>query len=98
LDRNHDAEIRYLDCNREQRIFVARRLAELPIKLKELAEEFEVSRERVRQSATNAVPSGRRAQRLHPAPTRAVRPPPNVVNCWKILCRQCRMDGVIIPG
>jgi hypothetical protein len=40
-ERNHDAEIRYLGCNRERRIFVARRLGELPIKLEELAEEFE---------------------------------------------------------
>jgi hypothetical protein len=41
LERNHDAEIRYLGCNRERRIFVARRLGELPIKLEELAAEFE---------------------------------------------------------
>ena len=35
--------------DRERRIFVARRLAEEPITLKELADEFGVSRERVRQ-------------------------------------------------
>jgi RNA polymerase sigma-32 factor len=35
--------------NRERRIFEARRLAEKPITLGELAEEFGVSRERVRQ-------------------------------------------------
>jgi hypothetical protein len=35
--------------NRERRIFEARRLAEEPITLKELADEFGVSRERVRQ-------------------------------------------------
>jgi hypothetical protein len=52
-------------------------------KLEELAEEFEVSRERVRQSATNAVPSGRRAQRLHPHPHEPCVRFPNVVNCWK---------------
>jgi hypothetical protein len=32
LERNPDAEIRYLGCDRERRIFVARRLGELPIK------------------------------------------------------------------
>src|SRR5437867_4102253 len=35
--------------NRERRIFEARRLAEEPITLKELADEFDISRERVRQ-------------------------------------------------
>jgi RNA polymerase sigma-32 factor len=35
--------------NRERRIFEARRLAENPITLEELADEFGVSRERVRQ-------------------------------------------------
>ena len=35
--------------DRERRIFEARRLAEEPITLKELADEFGVSRERVRQ-------------------------------------------------
>ena len=35
--------------NRERRIFEARRLTEEPITLKELADEFGVSRERVRQ-------------------------------------------------
>ena len=35
--------------DRERRIFEARRLAEGPITLKELADEFGVSRERVRQ-------------------------------------------------
>jgi RNA polymerase sigma-32 factor len=35
--------------NRERRIFEARRLAEEPITLKELADEFGISRERVRQ-------------------------------------------------
>jgi len=49
LERNPDAEIRYLGCNRERRIFVARRLAEKPMTLEELGEEFGVSRERVRQ-------------------------------------------------
>ena len=48
MERNHDAEIRYLGCNRERRIFVARRPAELPIKLEE-CRGIRVSRERARQ-------------------------------------------------
>ena len=39
---------------RERRIFEARRLAEDPITLAELAEEFGVSRERVRQIEVSA--------------------------------------------
>jgi RNA polymerase sigma-32 factor len=39
---------------RERRIFVARRLAEEPVTLEELADEFEVSRERVRQIEVRA--------------------------------------------
>jgi RNA polymerase sigma-32 factor len=45
--------LRVLD-NRERRIFEARRLAEEPITLGELAEEFGVSRERVRQIEVRA--------------------------------------------
>jgi hypothetical protein len=41
LEGNHDAEIRYLGCNRERRIFVAHRLAKLPTEFEELAEELE---------------------------------------------------------
>ncbi len=40
--------------DRERRIFEARRLAEDPITLAELAEEFGVSRERVRQIDVNS--------------------------------------------
>ena len=40
--------------DRERRIFEARRLAEEPITLKELADEFGVSRERVRQIEVRA--------------------------------------------
>ncbi len=40
--------------DRERRIFEARRLAEDPITLKDLAEEFSVSRERVRQIAVSS--------------------------------------------
>src|SRR5712675_3744632 len=39
---------------RERRIFVARRLAEEPVTLEDLADEFEVSRERVRQIEVRA--------------------------------------------
>ena len=39
---------------RERRIFEARRLAEDPITLEELSEEFDVSRERVRQIEVRA--------------------------------------------
>src|SRR5262249_7429866 len=41
--------------DRERRIFEARRLAEEPITLKELADEFGVSRERVRQICVRAL-------------------------------------------
>ena len=44
----HDGSL-MAEYARERRIFVARRLADLPIELEELAEEFEVSRERARQ-------------------------------------------------
>ena len=40
--------------DRERRIFEARRLAEEPITLEELADEFQVSRERVRQIEVRA--------------------------------------------
>ena len=42
------------DGSRERRIFEARRLAEEPITLSELADEFGVSRERVRQISERA--------------------------------------------
>src|SRR5207244_13054707 len=41
--------------DRERRIFEARRLAEDPIRLRELAEEFGLSRERVRQIEVRSV-------------------------------------------
>jgi RNA polymerase sigma-32 factor len=47
--------------NRERRIFEARRLAENPITLEELGEEFSVSRERVRQIETRAFEKVRKA-------------------------------------
>jgi len=40
--------------DRERRIFEARRLADNPVTLEELAEEFKVSRERVRQIEVRA--------------------------------------------
>jgi RNA polymerase sigma-32 factor len=47
--------------NRERRIFEARRLAENPITLEELGEEFSVSRERVRQIEMRAFEKVRKA-------------------------------------
>ena len=40
--------------DREKRIFVARRLSEQPVTLEELSEEFNVSRERIRQIEVRA--------------------------------------------
>ncbi len=45
--------------DRERRIFEARRLADDPVTLEELAEEFGVSRERVRQIEVRAFEKGR---------------------------------------
>jgi RNA polymerase sigma-32 factor len=55
-DNRHKALIEALDVlnERERRIFEARRLADDPITLEELAEEFGVSRERVRQIEVRA--------------------------------------------
>src|SRR4249919_3118239 len=55
-DNRHAALIQALDVlnDRERRIFQARRLAEEPITLEELAAEFGVSRERVRQIEVRA--------------------------------------------
>jgi RNA polymerase sigma-32 factor len=49
---------------RERRIFEARRLAEEPITLEELAEEFGVSRERVRQIEVRAFEKVRKAVKI----------------------------------
>ena len=40
--------------DREKRIFEARRLAETPLTLEQLSEEFDVSRERIRQIEVRA--------------------------------------------
>jgi RNA polymerase sigma-32 factor len=55
-DNRHKALISALDVlnERERRIFEARRLADDPITLEELASEFGVSRERVRQIEVRA--------------------------------------------
>jgi RNA polymerase sigma-32 factor len=47
--------------NRERRIFEARRLADEPITLEELADEFRISRERVRQIEARAFEKVQRA-------------------------------------
>ena len=56
LDNRRKALATALDVlnDRERRIFEARRLADDPITLEELAEEFGVSRERVRQIEVRA--------------------------------------------
>jgi RNA polymerase sigma-32 factor len=54
---------------RERRIFEARRLAEEPIKLEELAGEFGVSRERVRQIEVRAFEKVRKAMKVRLAAT-----------------------------
>ena len=56
LDNRHQALLQALDVlnERERRIFKARRLADDPITLEELAAEFGVSRERVRQIEVRA--------------------------------------------
>jgi RNA polymerase sigma-32 factor len=55
-DNRHKALVSALDVlnERERRIFEARRLADDPITLEELAVEFNVSRERVRQIEVRA--------------------------------------------
>ena len=55
-DNRHQALVSALDVlnDRERRIFEARRLADDPITLEELAAEFGVSRERVRQIEVRA--------------------------------------------
>jgi RNA polymerase sigma-32 factor len=52
---------------RERRIFEGRRLAEEPITLEELADEFGVSRERVRQIEMRAFEKVQKAARLRVA-------------------------------
>jgi RNA polymerase sigma-32 factor len=56
---------------RERRIFEARHLADEPTTLEDLAVEFNVSRERVRQIETRAFEKVRKAARRHAAETRA---------------------------
>jgi RNA polymerase sigma-32 factor len=55
-DNRHEALIGALDVlnDRERRIFEARRLADDPVTLEDLASEFGVSRERVRQIEVRA--------------------------------------------
>jgi RNA polymerase sigma-32 factor len=51
--------------DRERRIFEARRLADEPITLEELADEFGVSRERVRQIEVRAFEKVQKAVKTH---------------------------------
>jgi RNA polymerase sigma-32 factor len=67
------AGLALLAPGREQRIFAARRLADEPITLEALAEEFAISRERVRQIETRAFAKVAKAVKSHLA-TRAPQP------------------------
>jgi RNA polymerase sigma-32 factor len=58
--------------DRERRIFEARRLADEPITLEELADEFGVSRERVRQIEVRAFEKVQKAVKDHVAETDAI--------------------------
>jgi RNA polymerase sigma-32 factor len=58
--------------DRERRIFEARRLADEPITLEELADEFGVSRERVRQIEVRAFEKVKKAVKDHIAETDAI--------------------------
>ena len=62
--------------DRERRIFEARRLADDPITLEELADEFGVSRERVRQIEVRAFEKVQKAVKTRIAAMESPRPPP----------------------
>jgi RNA polymerase sigma-32 factor len=68
-DNRHEALISALDVlnERERRIFEARRLADDPITLEDLASEFGVSRERVRQIEVRAFEKVQKAVKSHMA-------------------------------
>jgi len=72
-DNRHEALSEALTVlnERERRIFEARRLADEPITLEELANEFGVSRERVRQIEVRAFEKVRKGVRQRVAPSRA---------------------------
>ena len=61
--------------DRERRIFEARRLADEPITLEELAEEFGVSRERVRQIEVRAFEKVQKAVKSHISAMESPHPP-----------------------
>jgi RNA polymerase sigma-32 factor len=61
---------------RERRIFEARRLADDPVTLEELAVEFGVSRERVRQIEVRAFEKVQKAVKNHVAAIETSAPPP----------------------
>jgi RNA polymerase sigma-32 factor len=64
--------------NRERRIFEGRRLAENPITLKELADEFGVSRERVRQIDVSSFEKVQKAVKNRVATMEAPAPPRHI--------------------
>ena len=64
--------------NRERRIFEGRRLTEEPIKFKELADEFGVSRERVRQIDVSSFEKVQKAVKNRVALMEAPAPPRHI--------------------
>jgi RNA polymerase sigma-32 factor len=78
-DYRHKALIAAIDVldDRERRIFEARHLADEPLTLEDLAEKFNVSRERIRQIETRAFEKVRKAAR-----NLAVKAPAAMLEAW----------------
>jgi RNA polymerase sigma-32 factor len=78
-DHRHKALIAAIDVldDRERRIFEARHLADEPLTLEDLAEQFNVSRERIRQIEARAFEKVRKAAR-----NLAIKAPTAVLEAW----------------
>ena len=78
-DHRHNALIAAIDVlnDRERRIFEARHLADEPLTLEDLAEKFNVSRERIRQIEVRAFEKVRKA-----AKNLAVKAPAAMQEAW----------------
>jgi RNA polymerase sigma-32 factor len=78
-DHRHKALIAAIDVldDRERRIFEARHLADEPLTLEDLAEQFKVSRERIRQIEARAFEKVRKAAR-----NLAVKAPATMLEAW----------------
>ena len=78
-DHRHQALIAAIDVldDRERRIFEARHLADEPLTLEDLAEKFNVSRERIRQIEARAFEKVRKAAR-----NLAVKAPAAILEAW----------------